>query len=169
MSLSRSAVLMANFTVALAGAPVAAADPPSTPQPGDPYVEAQGHYTGADDPGWIYFKEAESDGQPVGRWGCGIGPDGTVGCDAVPYPTQIGDAPPVDVPPHANQTVATPEQPGQYRHSDTLTFTRNVDVLRPGYELVNGGASCAVGWQGSVSCQTGDHGFTLYSIWGETH
>jgi hypothetical protein len=155
--------------------PVVRADPP----PG--YQVAQGHYTSPGDPGWIYFVPAETlatgvepitgtrDGRPVKQFGCGIGPDGTVGCDAVPNPVQIGDAPPTIVPPGANQVIASPEKPAQYRHSDVLTFTRNVDLLPSGVTLVNGGASCTVGWQGSVSCETRGHGFTHYSYMGYLH
>lgn len=131
----------------------------------DPYPVAQGNYTAADDPGWVFFVTPPG----YGNFGCGIGPDGTVGCDAVPHPVQISDEPPTDVPPDANQTVATPDQPGYYRHSDTLSFTRAVDVLPEGHQLVNGDASCLVGFQGSVSCTTGEHGFTHYAVFGYTH
>jgi hypothetical protein len=179
--LFRGAVLTALVTVTLGAAPVAAADPTPAPQPGGPYQVAQGHYTSAGDPGWIYFIPAETlsnrsepisgtrDGHPVQQFGCGIGPDGTIGCDAVPNPVQMGDAPPTVVPPGANQVIASPGKPAEYRHSDTLTFTRDVDMLTSGYELVNGGASCAVGWQGSVGCKTGEHGFTHYAYQGFTH
>jgi hypothetical protein len=175
----RRGAVLAVLSVVSTGAPVAAADPPPGPQPGGPEQVAEGHYT---DPGWVYFIPAETlgpangsrgpraepitgvrDGHPVQQFGCGIGPDGTVGCDAVPDPVQMGTAPPVVVPPGANQVIATPGNPAEFRHSDTLTFTRNVDMLRSGYQLVNGEASCHVGWQGSVSCTTGIHGFTQYS------
>ena len=53
--------------------------------------------------------------------------------------------------------------------SDTLTFTRDVDVLPEGHQLRNGDAFCLVGYQGSVSCATGEHGFTNYSVFGMTH
>lgn len=146
----------------------------ASPAAADPYPVAQGDYTSPSDPGWIFFLSPPTyggvrDGAPVDQFGCGIGPDGTVGCDVVPDPVQISDEPPTVVPPGANQTVATPAQAGDYRHSDTLTFTRDVDVLPAGYQLVNGTASCLVGEQGSVSCTTGEHGFTHYSVFGYTH
>jgi hypothetical protein len=53
-----------------------------------------------------------------------------------------------------------------YRHSDAPTFTRDVDVLPEGHRLVNGGAACAVGYQSTVHCETGDHGFVQSSLWG---
>ena len=42
-------------------------------------------------------------------------------------------------------------------------------MLTSGYKLVNGGASCAVGWQGSVGCEAGEHGFTQYAYQGFNH
>ena len=155
--------------MALAGALCAAA-----PAAAEPYPVADGHYTSAADPGWIFFLSPPGyggvrNGQAVNQFGCGIGPDGTVGCDAVPDPDNAGYDPRSVVPPGTNQTVAAPDLPGEYRHSDTLTFTRDVDVLPEGHQLVNGPAYCLVGFQGSVSCSTGAHGFTHYSIFGNTH
>lgn len=150
----------------------AAAEPPN---PGiDPYPVAQGNYTSPGDPGWIFFLSPPGyggarDGVPVSQFGCGIGPDGSVGCDVVPSPTQIGDAAMTVVPMGSTQTIAGPQQPGQYIHSDTLTFTRDVDVLPAGYQLVNAGAFCHVGEQGSLTCDSGDHGFTNNAIYGDTH
>jgi hypothetical protein len=146
----------------------------AAPGAADDYPVADGDYTSATDPGWIYFLSprgygGERDGQPVDQFGCGIGPDGTVGCDVVPHPMQIGAEPPTVVPSGANQTVAAPQQPAEYRHSDVLTFTRDVDVLPAGHQLRNGEAFCLVGDQGSVSCTTGEHGFTNYCIFGYTH
>jgi hypothetical protein len=146
----------------------------ATPAAADPYPEAHGRYTTPDDPGWVYFLSppgygGSRDGRAVNQFGCGIGPSGTVGCDAVPDSEQISDEPPTPVPLDANQTIADPQQPARYVHSDTLTFTRDVDVLPEGHQLVNGAAFCLVGYQGSVSCTTGDHGFTHYSIFGYTH
>ena len=146
----------------------------ATPAAADDYPVADGNYTSAADPGWIYFLSprgygGQRDGQPVDQFGCGIGPDGTVGCDVVPHPVQIGAEPPTVVPPGANQTVATPQQPADYRHSDGWEFTRDVDVLPEGRQLRNGDAFCLVGYQGSVSCTTGEHGFTNYSVFGTTH
>ena len=155
--------------MALAGALCAAA-----PAVAEPYPVADGHYTSAADPGWIFFLSPPGyggvrNGQAVNQFGCGIGPDGTVGCDVVPDPDNVDYDARTVVPPDADQTVATPQQPGEYRHSDALTFTRDVDVLPEGHQLVNGPAYCLVGFQGSVSCSTGAHGFTHYSIFGNTH
>jgi hypothetical protein len=47
------------------------------------------------------------------------------------------------------------------------TFSRDVDILPEGHRLVNGDARCAMGYQGSLSCHTGEHGFAFASIWGE--
>ncbi len=109
-------------------------------------------FTSADDPGWVFFRAYDGTGQ-----GCGIGPDGTVGCDIVVPRNEDGTAytsipgPPGSYacsppgqpkrcplpPPGANQVVAGPDSPARYVDSDTLTFTRKVDVLEPGYRLVD--------------------------------
>ena len=174
MMVMRHAPALATLSViAFYAASPAAADPPPSDDT-NVYPVAQGHYTSVSDPGWIYFLTptgigGDRDGQPVTQFGCGLGPDGTVGCDAVPNPEQVGDVFATVLPPDANQTNAGPHQPGQYDHSDMLTFTRDVDVLPAGRQLVNGDAFCLVGFQGSVSCTTGDHGFTHYSVFGTTH
>jgi hypothetical protein len=48
-----------------------------------------------------------------------------------------------------------------YRFSDTPTFTRDVDILPEGRKLVNGDTKCQRGYQYSMSCRTGDHGFII--------
>lgn len=129
---------------------------------------AQGDFTSPGDPGWVFF----------GPYGCGIGPDGTIGCDRVPArwpdgtPVQAGQpGPPGSYscggsrcplpPPGANQIVAGPQQPAEYAESATPTFTRDVDDLPEGYRLANGDAWCATGYQGSVSCTSGENGFVI--------
>lgn len=95
---------------------------------------------------------------PDGR-SCGIGPNGgPVGCDAVPF----------DAPPDTNQTIVNSWAPAEYRHSDTASFTRDVDVLPEGQRLENWGATCAVIPQGTVHCETyNSHGFLLSGSYGE--
>ncbi len=162
-------------------APHAGADPndPTTA----PTVDTAG-YTTTDDPGWVFFRARNEQGT-----GCGISPDGTVGCDI--YVQRNADGTAVDdgpkgppgfyacnppgggdyycplPPPGANQVVASPGQPAQYVHSDTPTFTRNVKALPEGYRLVNGNAWCYVSpaSPGGISCHTGDNAF-LWSSWG---
>ena len=154
MVLRRIPALATLSAIALYAASPAAADP-SPSDDTNVYPVAQGHYTSVGDPGWIYFLTpmgglaAHPDGQPVTQFGCGIGPDGTVGCDAVPSPEQVGDVSATAfAPPDANETIAGPQQPAQYRHADTLTFTRDVDVLPEGRQLVNGDAFCPCGMPG---------------------
>jgi hypothetical protein len=48
-----------------------------------------------------------------------------------------------------------------YRCFVTPTFTREVDVLPEGRQLENGTAKCARGMQGSMHCETGEHGFVI--------
>lgn len=152
--LRRGAMLAGASALALSWAPVAWADSP--PPPGahdiDSYPVAEGHYrTGVEDYGWKYFIT------PDGR-SCGIGPNGgPVGCDAVP----------MAAPPGTNQTVVRPGSAAEYRHSDTETFTRDVDVLPAGHRLSNMGVSCGVGHQGTVTCNgTVHHGFTISNVYG---
>ena len=137
--------------VALMASPQAAADPPPV-EDIHSYPIAVGRYTTPEDFYRVFFKT------PDGR-SCGIGPNGgPVGCDAVP----------TVAPPGTNQTVVNPWAPAEYRHSDTTSFTRDVDVLPEGQRLENWGATCAVGHQGTVHCETyNSHGFVLSSTYGE--
>ncbi len=161
-------------TAALSAASIAAAEPTD---PGT-WPVAQGNFTTPGEPGWVFFKP-----QGFGGSGCGIGPDGTVGCDIVPArwpdgsPVQEGQPGPSGFyscegrrcplpPPATNQTVAGPEQPAQYVQSGTLTFTRDVDVLPTGFRLVNGNASCRLSEQATLSCATGENGFILNATYG---
>lgn len=166
--------------------PVAGAANSCAGQPPQSWPIAQGDFTSPGDPGWIFFTPffgpagftgPKADALRSAQYGCGIGPDGTVGCDTVPSsassPGQPG--PPGSFscadqycplpPPGTNQTVAGPQEPARYIQSDTPTFTRDVGELSEGQRLANGDAWCAVGYQGSVSCVSGANGFTL-AWWG---
>jgi hypothetical protein len=153
MILRNNAALAVVFAVALIAAPAAAAAPCDDPSAGANDPVGQGHFTTAGDPGWIFFKTGANQS-------CGIGPDGVIGCDDVPD----------GAPPGANQIVATSSVSAIYRHSDTATFTRDVDILPEGHKLENGEARCGVGFQGTVSCRTpggyGGHGFTVAGAYG---
>jgi hypothetical protein len=145
--------MVAVLAVSMATAPAAAAQPCTGTDDLDTYPLGQGTYATAGDVGWIYFKTAA--GQA-----CGIGPDGVIGCDNVPPDTPKG----------ANQTIAGSSEAAVYRHSEVSTFTRDVDILPEGHRLENGQARCAVGYQGTVHCQTpggsGGHGFTIAGAYG---
>jgi hypothetical protein len=130
---------------------------------GPDYPLAEGNYTTRQDPGWVYFV-VDFPWKPGIHdfFGCGIGPDGTVGCDRVPHPDQYPLMEPKTYPPPGtNQTAATQSDAASYRFSPIPMFTREVDVLPEGRQLVNGNAQCRRGLQGSMSCQTGEHGFRL--------
>lgn len=163
----------AAVTAALTLAPHSAADPQNMP-----VVDHTG-YTTAGDSGWVFFRAYGAGGQ-----GCGIGPEGTVGCDitvdrnADGAVVQWGEPGPPGFyscgsrncplpPPDANQIVADPESAARYAKSDALTFTRNVAVLPEDHLIVNGAASCYVSSAspGGISCHTGQNGF-LWAPWG---
>jgi hypothetical protein len=150
MNVCHIAVSVVSSAIALASAPVALADPAQPPDIRS-YPIAQGNYTTPTDFYQVFFKT------PDGRH-CGIGPNGgPVGCDAVP----------LDAPTGMNQTVVNSWGPASYQHSDTPTFTRDVDVLPEGYRLENWGATCAVGPEATVTCETyGQHGFLISSLYG---
>lgn len=143
--------IAATGLLALGAAPTAAAEPPPGADDIDGYPVADGHYSSPTDFYGVFFRT------PDGRH-CGIGPNGgPVGCDAVP----------MDAPAGSNQILVNSGGPASYRHSEPASFTRDVDVLPEGHRLENWGASCGVGYQGTVTCKTyGEHGFILSSTYG---
>lgn len=145
----------------------------ATPTDPGAWPVAQGDFTTPGEPGWIYFKP-----QGSGGLGCGIGPDGTVGCDILVarWPdgsvVQEGQPGPPGYyscegrncplpPPGTNQIIAGPQDPAHYAQADVLTFTRDVDLLPTGFRLVNGNAACRLSQQGVLACTTGDNGFSI--------
>ena len=68
--------------------------------------------------------------------------------------------------PQAHQTLVDGSGPAHYSHSDTTTFTRDVDVLMPGHRLENGAAICWVNYQRPVHCEVGAHSFVLDGQYG---
>ncbi|MEI6254071.1 MAG: hypothetical protein WCP30_14830 [Mycobacteriaceae bacterium] len=167
----------------------AAAIPQANAEPEDPNtwpVADNAAYSSPADPGWVFFLP----GTGNAARGCGIGPDGTVGCDITVPRNEDGSVvqwgtpgppgfysctPPGQTqrqcplpPPGTNQIVADPGKPARYVQSTALTFTRNLGVLAPGYRLVNGGASCYVSGAspGGINCKTGDNGFHWSSAGG---
>lgn len=145
------------FTRVLAaatGAPIAVDERPDTDT--ESYPPGRGRYTTPQDPGWVFFKTESVKGIPSEH--CGISPDGAVaGCDLVPT---------TEAPAGVNQTVVDGSGPARYATSPTPTFTRDVDVLLAGHRIDHGAASCAVGYQGTVNCRIGEHGFVLSSQYG---
>lgn len=138
--------------VALPAGAVARADTPPGADQIDEFPIAQGDFTTDTDFYKKYFRTPDG-------WFCSIGPNGgPIGCDAVPQ----------DAPAGTNQTFLTTGAPAEYRHSDVPSFTREqVDVLPAGYRLENWGASCGVGFGGTVTCTTyGHHGFTISATYG---
>jgi hypothetical protein len=141
---------------AAAGKPIAVDSNARTNSGIEGYSPARGHYATPADPGWVFFKTDSVKGAPSHF--CGIGPNGTMaGCDLVPGK---------DVPAGMNQTVVDTSGPAHYAHSDTPTFTRDVDVLPQGHRLDNGQASCGRGYQGTIQCVIGAHSFVVSSDYG---
>ncbi len=172
MAMTRLLTAVGLACVAVFYPATAVADDPST------WPVADGDFTTPSDPGWIFFQP-----QGFGGRGCGIGPDGTVGCDIVPASWPDGTAvqegqpgPPGSYgcegrrcplpPPGVNQTVMTPQAPAEYRRSEAKTFTRDVSVLPLGYRLVNGNAWCSLSEQATLRCVSADNGFTLNATYG---
>ena len=156
--------------------------PQANADPADPNtwpVADNAAYSTAAEPGWVFFLPGTGNAAS----GCGIGPDGTVGCDIVVSRNADGSVvqwgnpgppgfyscnPPGQTdlncplpPPGTNQIVADPSKPARYVQSAAPTFTRNLGVLVPGYRLVNGGASCYVSGAspGGINCDTAGNGF----------
>ena len=106
---------------------------------------AEGNYTSPTEPGWVFFIPRGFEGH-----GCGMAPDGTVGCDAVPARGPDGTPVQASQPGPRAPTVATVETARcrrrvrtrsssarsgpRYVQSDVETFTRAVDVLDQGID-----------------------------------
>ncbi|WP_133056227.1 hypothetical protein [Mycolicibacterium tusciae] len=137
------------FTHVLAiatGAPLADIPPPADGL--DQWPLARGRFTTPSDSGWIYFR-TPTEKEGVYSYFCGIAPGGTLaGCDFVPDSAPEG----------TNQTIVD-STGARYVHSDTPTFTRDVDALPAGERLESGPAVCGATYQGAVTCRIGDHKF----------
>lgn len=83
---------------------------------------------------------------------------GPAGCDAVP----------IDAPPGTNQLRTSSVEAAHFVTSDIPTFTHpEAKVLPEGHRITLENTTCGVGFQGTVSCEVGEHGFTLaatYSV-----
>ena len=181
---------MKRSTVAGLAAAALVLAPAATATPGDLSAEPDtwpvadtAAYTNADDPGWVFFVPDNGFAR-----GCGIGPDGTVGCDIVVRRNADGTltddfgipGPPgfyacgADVSrcPHpplgANQVVAGLGESARYVESSMPTFTRDVAKLGPAYRLTNGGSTCYISAAspGGINCETADGNGFLWSSWG---
>lgn len=128
------------------GAPLPDIPPPANGL--DQWPLARGRFTTSADPGWIYFR-TPTEKEGVYSYFCGIAPGGAMaGCDFVPESAPEG----------TNQTIVD-SAGARYVHSDTPTFTRDVDALFAGERLENGPAACGSTYQGAVTCRIGDHKF----------
>ncbi|MEV5832085.1 hypothetical protein [Nocardia sp. NPDC052112] len=110
-----------------------------------------------DDPqykGAVFFRS------PDGR-SCGFFLNGPAGCDAVP----------IDAPPDTNQVRSSTVAPARYLTADqpTFTYAGGAQVLPEGHKISVGGTTCGIGYQGTVTCETGSHGFTIAATYGVLH
>ncbi|WP_433203642.1 hypothetical protein ACQP1G_14490 [Nocardia sp. CA-107356] len=150
IALSTIAPLAVAALVATAG-PVAA-DPNGldqlTPVEDTGYLVDDPNYTGT-----VFFRT------PDGR-NCGFYPNGPAGCDAVP----------IDAPPGTNQVRSSTMEAAHYLAAEaTFTYPGGAQVLPEGHKVTMGGTTCGVGYQGTVTCETGPHGFTIAATYGVLH
>ncbi|MEV6334730.1 hypothetical protein AB0M12_08425 [Nocardia vinacea] len=145
-------VPLAIAAVATAAGP-AAADPNGldqlTPVDETGYLVDDPHYRGA-----VFFQS------PDGR-NCGFFLNGPAGCDAVP----------IDAPPGTNQVRSSTVEAAHFVTADQTTFTYpgGAQVLPEGQKVAVGGTTCGIGYQGTVTCETGAHGFTIAATYGVLH
>ncbi|MFJ1456525.1 hypothetical protein [Nocardia sp. N2S4-5] len=105
--------------------------------------------------GGVFFRT------PDGR-ACAIhGDNGPAGCDAVP----------MDAPEGTNQVRVTSTEVARYVVSAAPIFTSpgGAKVLPEGHRLTLENTTCGVGFQGTVSCEAGAHGFTIAATYGVLH
>ncbi|MFF2087913.1 hypothetical protein ACFVVM_29385 [Nocardia sp. NPDC058176] len=78
--------------------------------------------------------------------------NGPAGCDAVP----------IDAPEGTNQLRVGILEAAHFVQSEEPTFTHpDALVLPEGHRITRENTTCGVGYQGTVTCEVGEHGFTL--------
>ncbi|WP_063054600.1 hypothetical protein [Nocardia salmonicida] len=84
--------------------------------------------------------------------------NGPAGCDAVP----------IDAPAGTDQLRVGILEAAHFVDADSPIFTHPAaKVLPEGHRITRENTTCGVGYQGTVSCEVGEHGFTLsatYSV-----
>ncbi|WP_336087086.1 hypothetical protein [Nocardia sp. SSK8] len=84
--------------------------------------------------------------------------NGPAGCDAVP----------IDAPEGSNQLRVGIVEPAHFVTAEEPGFTHpDARVLPEGHRITLENTTCGVGYQGTVSCEVGEHGFVLaatYSV-----
>ncbi|GAA5066868.1 hypothetical protein [Nocardia callitridis] len=149
---------LAAVTPLVAGALLAAAGPAQAID--DPFVD----WTPVD-PAEYQVPEPENAGSvffqtPYGQF-CAIRfNNGPVGCDAVA----------ADAPEGTNQVRATITDPAQFVTTSRPNFTHPEAKLLPeGHKITLENTICGVGFQGTVDCQVGEHGFVLSAQYSVLH
>lgn len=119
-----------------------------TPIEDSGYLVDDAHYKGT-----VFFRT------PDGR-NCGFYSNGPAGCDAVP----------MDAPPGTNQVRSSTTETAHYLTAEaTFTYPGGAKVLPEGHRVTLGGTTCGIGYQGTVTCETGPHGFTIAATYGVLH
>lgn len=133
---------------------------PATAQPGDldewtPVDYTEYLATDAEHSGGLYFRP------PDGRNCAFHWNSGPVGCDAVS----------LDAPAGTNQIRASIIEPAHFVTADHPTFTHpnGAKTLPEGHKVTFANTTCGVGYQGTVDCETGDHGFILSAVYSILH
>ncbi len=115
--------------------------------PVDPF-----EYQVAEYPGSVFFTT------PDGRHCAIYWNNGPAGCDAVP----------IDAPAGTDQLRVGILEAAHFVDADRPGFTHPAaKVLPEGHRITLENTTCGIGYQGTVSCEAGEHGFTLsatYSV-----
>ncbi|MEV6361856.1 hypothetical protein [Nocardia asteroides] len=82
--------------------------------------------------------------------------NGPAGCDAVS----------MDAPAGTDQLRVGIVEAARFVDADRPTFTHpDAKVLPEGHRITRENTTCGVGYQGTVSCEAGEHGFTLSAVY----
>ncbi|MGY0503130.1 hypothetical protein ACWZHB_31990 [Nocardia sp. FBN12] len=144
LTVASGAALTAGF---LAGGTAAAQSGIGDYTPVDPFDY---HLPDYENPGSVFFTT------PDGRHCAIYWNNGPAGCDAVS----------LDAPAGTDQLRVAILEAAHFVDADRPGFTHPAaKVLPEGHRVTSGNTTCGVGYQGTVSCEVGAHGFTLSAVY----
>ncbi|WP_228001409.1 hypothetical protein [Nocardia australiensis] len=154
MHIRSKSFLPAMLPVAI-GVAIATATPAVADSVLDPYTPVEfTEYQVSDSNAYgnVYFTT------PDGR-ACGIlYNSGPAGCDAVP----------IDAPSGSNQVRVAVIEPAHFLSAANPTFSYpNAKILPEGHKITLQNTTCGIGYQGTVTCEVGDHAFTIAATYSE--